>query len=249
VRLLATAWFYLVLVITFPLGWAAGVVIFALTFSFDPHRHLLHRFLSAFCHQYLRCWPGWSVRVTGVEHMPAGPCVLIANHQSMVDILAMMGVPTEFKFVSKIELFSVPLLGFMMKRLGYVALDRKHLRSPEQLFAACGALIDAGQKVLIYPEGTYASGPERLPFRRGAFRLAQLKQVPVVPVVIHGTKELVREDGPMFAARAKVRVEVMPPMQPPSAQLPLDDFVREAEERYAKWLDQSFRHHKAVKAR
>lgn len=247
-RWLSTAWFYLVLVITFPLGWAVGLVIFALTWAFDPHRHLLHRFLSAFCHQYLRVWPGWRVRVTGAENLPKGPCVLIANHQSMVDILAMMGVPCEFKFVSKIELFSVPMLGFMMKRLRYVALDRKALRSPEQLFAACGALIDAGEKVLIYPEGTYASGAQRLPFRRGAFRLAQLKQVPVVPVVIHGTKELVFEDGPTFAPRSNVRIEVMPAMPPPAAEASLDDFVRDVESRYACWLEQSFPHHGAIDA-
>jgi 1-acyl-sn-glycerol-3-phosphate acyltransferase len=247
-RALSTAWFYVVLVTTFPIGWTIGLVLFCFTAPFDPQRHLLHRFLTTFCHQYLRCWPGWHVELKGTQKLPAGPCILIANHQSMVDILAMMGLPGCFKFVSKAELFKAPLLGFMMKRLKYVPLERGKLRSAERMLEVCGALLRQGERVMIFPEGTYASGARRTPFRRGAFRLAQLEQVPIVPVVIRGTKELVFEDGPSFAPTSRVTVEVMDPSAPPPPGAPLDAWVLELEQRYAGWLGQPFANHGATEA-
>jgi 1-acyl-sn-glycerol-3-phosphate acyltransferase len=101
---------------------------------------------------------------------------------------------------------------------------------------------------MIFPEGTYASGAQRIPFRRGAFRLAQLEQVPIVPVVIRGTQALVFEDGPSFAPTSRVTVEVMDASAPPPPGAPLDGWVLELEQRYAGWLGQPFANHGATEA-
>ena len=68
--------------------------------------------------------------------------------------------------------------------------------------------------VLIFPESTYSSGREMLPFKRGAFVLAAEERVPVVPIAIRGTAELVRGDGPWLNPRSRIEVEVLPPIHP-----------------------------------
>jgi 1-acyl-sn-glycerol-3-phosphate acyltransferase len=241
VRYLSTAFLWGSVLLTLPVGYAMAVVLLLVTAPFDKKRTLLHRFITGWCHLYLRFWPGWQVRIEGRKNIPAGPCVLVANHQSMADILALMGLRTDFKFVSKASLFRVPLAGWMMRRMKYVALERGKHGSHADMLVTCGALLEAGEKVLIFPEGTYASGPERLPFKRGAFRLAQRAQVPLVPVVIEGTGALVFEDGPWFAPTGRVTVKVMEPLTPPPADADDEPWVHEVEQRYEAWLQQPVR--------
>lgn len=240
-RYLSTAFLWGSVLLTLPVGYALAVVLLVVTMPFDRHRVALHHFVTGWCHLYLRFWPGWRVRVEGREKLPKGPCVLVANHQSMADILALMGLRTTFKFVSKASLFRVPLVGWMMRRLQYVSLDRGKQGSHGDLLVVCGALLEAGQKVLIFPEGTYASGPERLPFKRGAFRLAQRAQVPLVPIVIEGTGALVFEDGPWFSPTGRATVRVMDPLPPPPPEADDEPWVREVEARYEAWLKQPVR--------
>lgn len=240
-RRLSTAWLLLVVLLTLPVGCVLALLLLVVTLPFDRHRHVLHAFVTGWCHQYLRAWPLWRVRVVGREKLPRPPCVLVANHQSMADILALMGLRYPYKFVSKASLFRIPLVGFMMRRLQYVALERGKLGSTRDTVELTQGLVAAGESVLIFPEGTYAPVPERLPFKRGAFRLAQLKQVPLVPVLVQGTSELIHEDGPWFEPRATVTVTVMDPLAPPPLDADDEPWVREVEQRYEAWLKQSFR--------
>lgn len=238
-RRVASIWLWLLVATTLPVGYVIAVGLFVVTLPFDRHRVALHRFVTFWCHQYLKCWPWWRVRVEGREHLPKGACVLIANHQSMADILALMGLGTSFKFVSKASLFRVPLFGWMMRRMKYVAIERGRLPSTQQMMETSEALLRAGVPVLIFPEGTYASGASRLRFKRGAFKLAQVCNVPIVPVVVKGTSELVFEDGPWFEAKSDVRVVVMPPRQPTEADSD-DELAKAFEREYAEWLGQPF---------
>ncbi len=240
-RRLSTAWLFLVVLVTLPVGYVLALLLLLVTAPFDRHRRALHAFVTGWCHRYLKVWPGWRVRVVGREKLPRPPCVLVANHQSMADILALMGLGYPYKFVSKASLFRIPLVGFMMRRLQYVALERGKLGSTRDTVEVTQELVDGGESVLIFPEGTYAPLPERLPFKRGAFRLAQLKQVPLVPVVVKGTSELVFEDGPWFEPRATVTVTVMDPLTPPPLGVDDEPWVHEVEGLYEVWLKQPFR--------
>lgn len=213
-KYLATLWFWAVFGLTVVPGFLVGMVLWGVTLPFDPDRRLLHAYVCRWCFQYLRCWPGWSVRVTGREWLPEGPCVLVANHQSMADIFAAMGLFHSFKFVSKASLFGIPLVGWMMSLLRYVRVERGRPQSMRGMLDVCRAWLRGGMPVLIFPEGTYAQGRQRLPFRRGAFRLALEEKVPVVPVVLQGTTDLVEGDGPWMNARAHVSVRVLPPVHP-----------------------------------
>lgn len=235
-RWLSTAWFWLVVLVTLPLGYVVCLALEPLLApKGDVHRHWLMRFVNTWCHDYLSIWPFWRVRVEGVEQLPTGPCVMVANHQSITDILALMGLPKPFHFVSKASLFDVPLVGPMMRRLGHVSLQRGSTASTDAMMKACDTLLAAGESVLVFPEGTYAPEPKRLPFKRGAFLLAQRHDVPLVLVLLTGTSDLALHDGPFFALRADVRVRVMAVERAPPG---LDDagWAKSVAERYRQWL-------------
>lgn len=213
-RFVVTLYFWLLFLLTAPVLYVLGVLVWLATAPFDPDRRVLHRLVCRLCHAYLRAWPGWRVRVEGRELLPAGPAVLVANHQSMADIFAAMGLFHPFKFVSKASLFRVPLVGWMMSLLRYVPLHRGRPQSTREMFARCRVLLGRGVAVLLFPEGTYGPGHDLLPFKRGPFRLAREAGVPLVPVLLEGTASLVEGDGPWLAPRARLSVRVLAPIPP-----------------------------------
>ncbi|QRN96424.1 1-acyl-sn-glycerol-3-phosphate acyltransferase [Archangium violaceum] len=211
-----TLWFWLVFLVTAPVLFTLGLVLFLVAYPLDPDRRWLHALICRWCFGlWLHVSPGWRTRVEGRELLPEGPCVLVANHQSMADILAAMGLFHPYKFVAKSSLFSIPIVGWMMSLLGYVAVTRGKTSSMEQMIEPCRRWLRRGMPVLIFPEGTYSQG-ELLRFKRGAFQLALEEHVPVVPVLIEGTPELVDGDGPWMSPRASIRVRVLPPLPPES---------------------------------
>ncbi len=212
-RFLVTILFWLVFASSSLVAFLIGVLLFLATAAFDPHRAILHAFICRWTHGYLLLNPAWDVKVLHRERLPPGASVLVANHQSMADIVASMGLRHPFKFVSKSSLFSLPVVGWMMSLLRYVRVERGRPHSMQKMLEDCRRWIRRGVPVLIYPEGTYSTDGKLLPFKRGAFLLAIQEQVPLVPVLIEGTPGLVHEDGPWLSARCRIRVTVMPPIE------------------------------------
>jgi len=209
-----TLLFSLVLLLTAPVCVALGLLLLAVTFPFDADRRALHALVCRWTFGYLRLNPFWRIRVEGRELLPAGPAVLVANHQSLSDIVVAMGLFHPYKFVSKVSLFRLPLVGWMMRLIRHIPLHRGHPRSTRAMLETSRAWLRRGVAVFFFPEGTYAEGEEMLPFKGGAFRLAIEEQVPVVPVLLQGTRALVAGDGPWLAVRADVRLTVLPPRLP-----------------------------------
>jgi 1-acyl-sn-glycerol-3-phosphate acyltransferase len=216
-RYLTTAAFALFFLLTAPVCTVLGTLLWLVSAPFDRNRALLHAFVCGWCHVlYLRLWPGWRVRVEGRELLPRGPSVLISNHQSAVDIIATMGLFHPFKFVAKASLFKLPMVGWLMSLMRYVPVERGHVHAMDRMLEDCRWWLRRGVAVLIFPEGTYAPPRQPLPFKRGAFRLAIEEKVPVVPVVVEGTTDLLEGDGPWMSPLASVRVRVLPPLPPES---------------------------------
>lgn len=213
-KYLVTAVFWLVFLVLGPLEFLAGVALLLVTLPFDPDRRALHALICHWTFLFLRIFPSWRIQVIGRELLPRGPAVLVANHQSMADVVAVMGLKHPFKFVSKASLFSLPLVGWMMRMAKYVSLERGRPRSTQRMMEACRGWLKRGVAVLLFPEGTYSTGGQMLPFKRGAFLLAIEEKVPLVPVALAGTTELVEGDGPWMSPRANVRITVLPPIPP-----------------------------------
>ncbi|WP_224364947.1 lysophospholipid acyltransferase family protein [Hyalangium versicolor] len=216
-KYLVTLGFVLFFLVTAPVCTVLAVPLWLVTLPFDRNHALLHAFVCRWCHWlYLCLWPGWHVRVEGRELLPRGPAVFVANHQSAMDIVAAMGLFHPFKFISKASLFKVPMVGWLMRLMRYVAVERGHVHAMDRMLEDCRMWLRRGVAVFIFPEGTYAPVGQRLPFKRGAFRLAIEEKVPVVPVVLEGTADILDGDGPQMHARASVRVRVLPPLSPES---------------------------------
>jgi 1-acyl-sn-glycerol-3-phosphate acyltransferase len=215
-KYVVTAWFWLLFLLTAPVLFTLGLVLFLVAYPVDPDRRWLHSLVCRWCYGlWLHASPGWSTRIEGRELLPKGPCVLVANHQSAADILAAMGLFHPYKFVAKSSLFSIPIVGWMMSLLGYVRVTRGQFSSMVQMLDPCRSWLRRGMPVFIFPEGTYSQG-ELLRFKRGAFQLALEEHVPVVPVVIEGTPQLLDGDGVWMSPRADIRVRVLPPLPPES---------------------------------
>lgn len=132
---------------------------------------------------------GIPVTISGTEHLaPEGPQIIIANHASFFDILALLAwLPVNAKFIAKKELFAIPVLGGAMRASGHVRLDR---RNRGQAFSAYeNASKEMREKkltVVVYPEGTRTLTGELLPFKKGAFVFAIEAGAPIVPCYVSG---------------------------------------------------------------
>ncbi len=218
---LVTAVFWTLFAVTAPIATLLTFLIRAVTAPFDPDRKWPHLFVCHYSVALLRFNPFWDLQVIGREKLPEGPAVLVANHSSMADIPVCMALFREFKFVSKHSLFNLPLVGWCMRLIRHVSVDRASASAMGRMMADCQRWLSRGVKVLIYPEGTYSADGKLLPFKRGAFSLAVAGQLPLVPIVLEGTRSLVVEDGPWMFPRCRIRVRVLDPILP--AQFGGDD--------------------------
>jgi 1-acyl-sn-glycerol-3-phosphate acyltransferase len=215
-----TLLFWLVVSVTMPVLFVVAGLLFLATAPFDPHRRVLHAFVCRVCHGYLHLNPFWRVRVEGRERIPRGAAVLVANHQSLADVATCMGLHRPFKFVSKASLFALPVVGWSMSMLRYIRLERGRPHSTRRMLGECRAWLRRGVAVLMFPEGTYAPGVPLLHFKPGAFVLARDERVPLVPVLLTGTRDLVVGDGPWMSPRVDICVRVLDPVDfPPGADV------------------------------
>src|SRR3954466_1318599 len=131
-----------------------ALLIWALTKPFDPTRRILHRYTCWWAALYLRCIPGCRIQVEGREKLvPHTPYVLVVNHQSMADIMALSALGIDFKWVSKKEAFRAPFIGWNMYLNGYVKVDRGNLRNVARTMERCRQWLKRGIPLVMFPEG------------------------------------------------------------------------------------------------
>jgi 1-acyl-sn-glycerol-3-phosphate acyltransferase len=192
-----------------------GLLLLLVTWPFDRNRKVLHLFSCGWAQMYFWVNPGWRLRIEGRERLPwKGPAVLVANHQSLGDILVLFGLYRPFKWVSKASVFKVPFLGWNMYLNGYVGLVRGDKQSIAKMMAECEQWLDKGVPVLLFPEGTRSPDSQLLPFKDGAFRLAQTKGVPLIPIALTGTADTLPKHGLVLKRRAHCKVSVLEPVDP-----------------------------------
>jgi 1-acyl-sn-glycerol-3-phosphate acyltransferase len=152
---------------------------------------------------------GLRVTVLGLERLPAGPCVVVANHASYLDGVLMQAVlPPRFAFVIKREIVRVPLASLLLRRIGSEFVERfdrhKGAIDARRLLRAAGA----GQSLAFFPEGTFSARVGLARFHAGAFVAAARAAVPVVAVVIRGARAVLPPEG-LLPRRADLEVELL----------------------------------------
>ncbi len=126
------------------------------------------------------------LQVKGLENIPEGSCLFLFNHTSFFDIFAMLSAYGNFRFGSKIELFSIPIFGAAMKRLGVLPIARQKRENVFKVYDEAKARVQLGEKFALAPEGKRNDQEALLPFKSGPFIFAINSGAPVVPVVIKG---------------------------------------------------------------
>jgi len=148
---------------------------------------------------------GWSIQ-------GSGPFVFVANHQSLYDIpILLVTLPLQLRILAKEELFRIPIMGWAMRRAGYLPISRQRAAGASILRRA-GQLMDGGVSVIFFPEGGRNLGSLR-PFKAGGFLLAQRAGVAVVPVSILGARRIL-PFGAFEVRSGNVEVIVDPPLEP-----------------------------------
>ncbi len=132
------------------------------------------------------------VEVIGRKNIRYGkPQVFMANHQSDFDILITLAhVPGQFRWIAKKELFAIPIFGQAMKAAGYIEIDRQNHEKALQSLDLAALRIREGKSVMTFPEGTRSRTGEIKPFKQGTFYLAIQSGVPIVPITIIGSGEI-----------------------------------------------------------
>jgi 1-acyl-sn-glycerol-3-phosphate acyltransferase len=193
-------------VVLFPVA----VLLRVATAPFDRNARALHQFTCFWASLYSWLNPAWRVRVEGRERIrPDVACVMVANHASLLDILVLFRLFVHFKWVSKIEAFRVPFIGWNMWLNGYVRLRRGDASSIAGMLAACRRWLARGSSIMMFPEGTRSPTGRVRAFKHGAFTLARDAGAPILPIVIEGTARALPTRGFVIRGLHRIRVRIL----------------------------------------
>ncbi len=178
-------------------------------------------------HHYARLWGKTAllanrvkVEIKGMEHLNgAGPYIFMSNHQSYYDVFALLGhLPYQFKWLVKKELFSIPYLGWTMAAVGYISVDRGGTRETVEAMNEAARKIRDGMSVTIFPEGSRSPDGSIQPFKKGGFTLAIKSKVPIVPIAIAGSGNIMPKNK-FTVAPGEIRMLVDRPIETESYSL------------------------------
>ncbi len=185
-------------------------------------------------------WSRWFLRippvrfeVEGLEHIdPRTRYIIASNHQSAFDVPLLLWVlPLEGRFLTKQELFKIPLFGTAMSRVGMIKINREAGGSSRAAIKeGVKVAADRGYSLIVFPEGTRGNGTDLLPFKKGAFRIAIDTQLPVLPVIIEGNGRISKPGSKVFhPGRARVRILPQVPTEGLTNRDDLNDLFRTIE--------------------
>jgi 1-acyl-sn-glycerol-3-phosphate acyltransferase len=160
---------------------------------------------------------GMRLAVKGLERLPAGQCVVVANHASYLDGLVLTAaLPPRFGFVIKREMAGVPLAASMLHRIEAEFVERFDRNKGAADARRVLRKTAAGQSLVFFPEGTFSVQPGLLKFHAGAFIAAARAGCPVVPAAVRGTRRAL-PPGRLLPQAAPITVELLPVVQASAA--------------------------------
>ena len=192
------------------LPWLA--LLYVITVPRDPGRYVVGRWFRRAAMASVAVNPLWQFRTSGVRITdPRRPYVAVSNHESLADIFLISHLPWEMKWLSKEAIFRIPVMGWMMRLAGDIPVHRTSRGSRAEALEACRARLRNGVSVMIFPEGTRSRTDDLLPFKDGAFRLAVEAGVPILPLVVAGTRGAMQA-GSLVFGRAVAEVRALDPI-------------------------------------
>jgi 1-acyl-sn-glycerol-3-phosphate acyltransferase len=210
---IVSLWSWLVLVACVLLWFPVLLLLAIVTLPFDPGRYAVGRVFRKIGPVMATLNPLWDFRYVGrLPADPRRPYVVVSNHESFTDILLISHLPWEMKWLSKAELFRIPIMGWMMWLVGDIPVKRGFGPSAIEAMARCRKALANRVSVMIFPEGTRSRTAELLPFKDGAFRLAIEAGVPILPLAVSGTRTALPKHDWRFG-RSVAEVQVLDPVE------------------------------------
>jgi 1-acyl-sn-glycerol-3-phosphate acyltransferase len=155
---------------------------------------------------------GVKIRVEGLENVPPGVCLFVANHTSSADAPAIVGsIPRQVAILLKQSLFRVPIAGQAFRLAHFVPVDRFNHESAVQSLERATEALRAGTSFLIYPEGTRSPDGRLQAFKKGAVVMAIKAGVPIVPIACAGAHR-VMEKRSLVIHPGEIVVRFCPPI-------------------------------------
>ena len=192
----------------------------------SPSAKSAARVTTAALRAYLKV-AGWRVRLDGRENLRENaPRMIVANHTSYADIIVLMAaLGTDYHFVAKAEVGSMPLFRTFLRKLGHFAFRREDPRARLQQAEQIEEALQRGESVFVFPEGTFVAQSGVRPFHLGAFKAAAAAQQEIVPIALDGTRRVLR-DGTWLPRPARITITICPPIAPPSSTEDWQQIVR-----------------------
>ncbi|OGX11058.1 MAG: hypothetical protein A2351_08300 [Omnitrophica bacterium RIFOXYB12_FULL_50_7] len=204
------------------------LVLLVFTFPFDKQRKLLHRQCFWWSSGIIGLSPYWKVKVNGLENAdPKRTYVIVANHQSLADIVVLYQLRLQFKWVAKESLFSIPFLGWCLGLCKHIGLKRNDRVSIRDVYREAIQYLRSGMSVLFFPEGTRSETEEMNPFQTGAFKLAISEKIPILPVVISGARNAIPKGDWVMKSKVFCNLTVLAPIE--TSHLEHSDFSKLSE--------------------
>lgn len=196
-----------------------------LLYPFDRKRKIVHSQCFWWSDALTALNPYWDVKVNGLENIDHHRTyVVVSNHQSLADIVLMYKTKMQFKWVAKDSLFKIPVLGWNMMLARHIRLRRGDFSSIKTVYRQAAEWLRKDMSVVFFPEGTRSSDSGIGEFQNGAFKLAIKEKVPILPVMLEGTKDAIPKGSWKFTTKISCIVKVLPAIE--TTGFHAQDFVR-----------------------
>ncbi len=202
-------------------------------FPFDKKRKIIHAQCFWWADALIGLNPFWSLEVKGLENIdPSRVYVVVANHQSLADIIVMYKTRMQFKWVAKESLFKVPFVGWCLSLSKHIKLKRGDFSSIKAIYREASGWLRKDVSVLFFPEGTRSETGQMKDFQNGAFKLAIKEKKPVLPISIIGTRDAIPKGSCVFSTKVSCRLTVLPAIE--TRDLQIGDFAELRDRVYAR---------------
>jgi 1-acyl-sn-glycerol-3-phosphate acyltransferase len=214
-ELIKSSWVWLSSIIFITLALPVAFILWLIAIPFDKRRLMNNRWMVIQGIVLTKMSPFWKVVVDGHEKIDQNQAyVIVPNHQSMLDIVFFNMLHHRLRWVSKIEVFKLPIVGWEMRMVKYIELVRGNKASVVKMMESCVESLQEGISVVIFPEGTRSLTGTIGKFKSGAFQIAVKTDKPLLPVLIDGTGDILPKKGFLFGNRSVVRIRVLDPIFP-----------------------------------
>jgi 1-acyl-sn-glycerol-3-phosphate acyltransferase len=214
-HILKSLWVWLSSITFVLLAFPVAILLWLISLPFDSRRLMNNSWMIIQGIVLTKMSPFWKVTVEGREKINNKQAyIIIPNHQSLLDIVFFNMLRHRLRWVSKIEIFRVPLVGQEMRMVKYIEIVRGNKQSVIKMMEKCVASLHEGISIVIFPEGTRSLNGEIGRFKTGAFQLAIRTDKPLLPVLIDGTGDLLPKKGMIFRRYKNVRLRVLDPIFP-----------------------------------